>query len=115
MMKNATCLGLWCAAFALAQSFPISNTQVFVDIRPAATLAWQGDSAVVVKVRLSPGTQARVWADESCATPALASQMIPASGTAVIPIAAFDGAGKPLVCLSSSDGRLNVSLAALHN
>jgi hypothetical protein len=91
----------------------VSSAQVLVDVRPEATLAWQGDSAVLVKARLAPGTQARVWADESCGAPIAASQVVSTSGTVVIQIAAIDGTGKPLVCLSSSDGRISASLAAL--
>jgi hypothetical protein len=115
MLKKAACFGLLFAGLGSAQSSSMSSAQLAVDIRPEATLTWQGDSAVLVKARLAPGTQARVWADQSCGAPTTASQVISASSTVVIQLADIDGAGKPMVCLSSSDGRLSVNLAALRN
>jgi hypothetical protein len=76
---------------------------------------WQSDSTVLVKARLAPGTLVSVWADQSCGAPTAISQVISASGTVVIQLADIDGAGKSMVCLSSSDGRLSVNLAALRN
>jgi len=115
MLKRITLIALLSAVGGFAQSSSVSSAQLAVDVRPEATLTWQGDSTVLVKARLAPGTQARIWADESCGAPTATSQVISASGTFVIPIADIDGTGKPVVCLSSSDGRLSVNLAALRN
>jgi hypothetical protein len=115
MLKRLTVVVLLCAIGGFAQSSSVSSAQLAVDVRPEATLAWQGNSTVLVKARLSSGTQARIWADLSCGAPTTTSQVIPASGTIVIQLADIDGAGKPMVCLSSSDGRLSVSLANLRN
>jgi hypothetical protein len=115
MLKRIIVVTLLCAVGGFAQSSSVSSAQLTVDVRPEAVLSWQGDNTLLVKARLAPGTQARVWADESCGTPTAASQVIQASGVIVIQLADIDGAGKPMVCLSSSDGRLSVNLAALHN
>jgi len=115
MLKRITVVALLCAVGAFAQSSSVSSAQLAVDIRPEATLAWQGDSTVLVKARLAPGTQARVWADQSCGAPIATSQLVSASGTVIIQLADIDGAGKQMICLSSSDGRLSVNLAALRN
>ena len=115
MLKRLTVVALLCAVGGFAQSSSVSSAQLAVDVRPEATLTWQGDSTVLVKARLAPGTQARVWADESCGAPIAMSQVISASGTVVIQLADIDATGKPIVCLSSSDGRLSVNLAALRN
>ena len=115
MLKRIPVVALLCAVGGFAQSSTVSSAQLAVDVRPEATLTWQGNSTVLVKARLAPGTQARVWADQSCGAPTAMSQVIPASGTIVIQLADIDGAGKPMVCLSSSDGRLSVNLAALGN
>jgi hypothetical protein len=115
MLKKATYFGLLFAGLGSAQSSSVSSAQLAVDVRPEATLTWQGDSTILVKARLAQGTQARVWADQSCGAPTAMSQLIPASGTIVIQLADIDGAGKPMVCLSSSDGRLSVNLATLRN
>src|SRR5713226_9153649 len=101
MLKEAACFGLLLAGLGSAQSSSVSSAQLAVDVRPEATLTWQGDSTVLVKARLAPGTQVRVWADESCGAPIATSQVIPASGTVVIPIADLGGTGKPVICLSS--------------
>jgi hypothetical protein len=115
MLKRAIITGWLFVAAAWAQHSPVMSAQVAVDIRPEGTLAWQGDGAVLVRARLAAGTQARVWADDTCGAPAADSQMISASGTVTIELANISGVGKPMVCLASSDGRISVSLAALHN
>jgi hypothetical protein len=115
MLKKAACIGLLLAGLGSAQSSSVSSAQLAVDVRPEAALSWQGDGTLLVKARLAPGTQARVWADESCGAPTATSQVISASSTIVIHLADIDGAGKPMVCLSSSDGRLSLNLAALRN
>jgi hypothetical protein len=116
MLKNAIVLGFLFALSGLAQLSSASSAQMVVDVRPEAALAWQGNSMVLIKVRLAPGTQARVWAAESCGVPAGdGAQMISASGTVAIELSTIGGEGMPLVCLSSSDGRLSASLAALRN
>jgi hypothetical protein len=84
-----------------------------VDVRPEAALAWQSDSTIIVKIRLAPGMKATVWADQSCGSPSAIFQTISASGAIAIDLASIDGAGKALVCLSSSDGRISTSLATL--
>lgn len=112
-MHRAICAGLFLAVSIQAQS-PVTNTQLFVAVRPEAALAWQGNATVVAKARLAPGAQARVWADQSCAAPGPASYLISASGSYAISITDIDGVDKPMVCMSSTDGTLNASLAALH-
>jgi hypothetical protein len=115
MLKRITLVALLCTVGGFAQSSSVSSAQLAVDVRPEAALAWQGDSTVLVKARLAPGTQARIWADESCGAPTATSQVISTSSTVMIPIADLDGTGKPVICLSTSDGRISVSLAALRN
>ena len=115
MVKIAVSFGLLFATFGFAQSLTTSSAQLFVDIRPEVVLAWQGDDAVLVKARLAPGSQARVWADEVCGAPTATAQVVSASGTVTIQLAAIEGLGKSLVCLSTSDGRLSASLPAVRN
>ena len=115
MLKRITLVALLCTVGGFAQSSSVSSAQLAVDVRPEAALAWQGDSTVLVKARLAPGTQARIWAGESCGAPTAMSQVISGSGIVVIQLADIDGMGKPVVCLSSSDGRLSVNIAALRN
>jgi hypothetical protein len=115
MLKRANVVGMLLVVAGWAQHFPVTTAQLAVDVRPEAALTWQGDSVVLVKTRLTPGTQARVWADDTCGAPTADSQMIPGSGTVAIELASIGGAGKTLVCISSSDGRINANLVALHN
>jgi len=115
MLKRAIVTGLLFMVAGWAQHSSVTTTQLAVDVRPEAALAWQSDTVVLVKARLAPGTQARVWADETCGAPTTDSQMISVSGTVAIDLANIGGAGKALVCLASSDGRINASLPALHN
>ena len=115
MLKRSIVIGLLFVVAGWAQHSPVTTTQLAVDVRPEAALAWQGDSIVLVKARLATGTQARVWADDTCGAPTADSQTISASGTVVIELANIGGTGKPLVCLSSSDGKVNANLAVPHN
>ena len=115
MLKRTIIMGLLFVAAGWAQASSVSSAQMFVDVRAAAALAWQGDSVVLVKVRLAPGTQARVWADDTCGAATASARVVSSSGTVAIGLATIDGAGKPMVCLSSSDGRISASLTALHN
>lgn len=112
MRKKAICIAFLFAVCGLAQSSSVGNTQVMVQVRAEVSLTWQGDTAVLVKARLAPGTEARVWADQSCAIPTAGAQVVSSSGTVVIQLADMGAAGSPMVCLSSSDGRLSASLAA---
>ena len=115
MWKRAVVIGLLFVVAAWAQSFSANSAQIVVDVRPEAALGWQRNSTVLVKVRLAPGAQARVWAGESCGAVGDDAQVISASGTIPIELGSINGEGKLLVCLTSTDGRLNVSLAASRN
>jgi hypothetical protein len=115
MTKRAIITGLLVVVAGWAQHSPMTTAQLAVNVSAEATLAWQGTNVVLVKARLAPGTQARVWAADSCGAPAAGSQMITTSGTVAIDLANINGADQPLVCLASSDGRISISLAALHN
>lgn len=113
MLKRAICIGFLFAVCGLSQSSSLSSAQVTVNVRPEAALSWLGDAAVTLKARLAPGTQATVWADDSCSVPAAGAQVISGSGTYTIPAADLGAAGKSMVCLSSSDGRLSMNLPAV--
>jgi len=115
MLKRAIVIGLLIVAAGWAQHSSLATTQVAVNVGPEGTLVWQGDSAVLVRARLASGTQARVWADDTCGAPTAGSQTISASGVVMIELANINGTGKPLVCLASSDGKISVSLQAPRN
>jgi hypothetical protein len=115
MLKRAIVIGLLFVVAGWAQHSSVTTTQLSVDVRPEAALAWQGDSVVLVKARLAPGTQARVWTDDTCGAPAAGAQLVSTSGTVAIDLADIGGAVKALVCLASSDGRINASLPGHHN
>ena len=97
--------------YSFAQSSSHANVRLVVEIHQEASLEWQGDSEVLVKVRLAPRTQARLWAADSCVTHGQSGYSISSSGTYTIPLSVIDGVGKPMVCLSSSDRRLTAHLA----
>ena len=102
-------VGLMFSLCSRAQS--PTNTQLTVQVRSEATLAWQSGSVVWVKVRLVPGTQARLWVDNSCATPPADVHVITASGTYTVPVISVESE-KMNVCLISSDGNLRKVLSA---
>ena len=106
---------LVCLSCALAASSSAANTQLVIQIRPEAVLAWQADNTLLVKARLAPGTQARVWADDVCGGAPAGARVIPASGTYSIPLAMIGESGEANVCLSSTDASLNTYLPAPRN
>src|ERR1700730_17827244 len=103
MLKRSIVAGLLFVAGGWAQHSSLMTAQVAVNVGPEGTLVWQGNSVVLVKARLASGTQARVWADDTCGAPPAGSQMISASGWVTIELASINGLGKPLVCMASSD------------
>jgi hypothetical protein len=108
---RASCVGFVFCISSLAESS--ANMQLVVQIRSEAVLAWQGDGAVLAKIRLGPGIQAGVWADDSCGTPSVNGHVIAASGTYTIPLGELDGSGKANVCISSSDASIRSFLPVL--
>jgi hypothetical protein len=111
-VKRAICAECVFCICALARS-STANTQLFVQVRAEATIVWQGESVVLVKIRLGPGIHATVWADDSCGTPPVNGQVIDASGIYTITLVGIKGTGKANVCLSSTDGSLRTFLPAL--
>jgi hypothetical protein len=91
------------------------NLQLLVQVRSEAVLTWQGDGVVLVKARLEPSTQMRLWMDDSCSTPPANGHVIASSGIHTIPFGEMDGLGKVNVCLSSSDGSVRSFLPVLSN
>jgi hypothetical protein len=87
--------------------------ELVVQVRSEAAIAWQGEDAVLVKVRLAPGTQVKVWAEDSCGSPAK-GQVIAASGTYTIPLIGINGTWKTDVCLVFSDGSIRTFLPVRH-
>ena len=109
----AGCIGFVLCICGLAQSSSGANSQLLVQVRSEATIARQGENSVSVKVRLAPGTQVKVWAEDSCSSPAVNGQVIAASGTYAIVLEGIIGTGKANVCLESSDGSIRTFLLAL--
>ena len=87
----------------------ISTGQLSVTVRPELTATLDGGGSVQVRIRLAPGTQARVWTAESCAAPIPDAYVIARSGTYHIATSTLAGNGTT-VCLASSDGRLAFSI-----
>ncbi len=88
-----------------------AHSQLMVQVRPEAALETLGSDAVRLKIRLVPGTQARVWAAESCGAPAPNTYTVAQSGVHVIPISTMANGSSSNVCLASSDGSLQTQLA----
>ncbi len=105
------CAGFVFCICGLAQTS--TNLQLIVQVRSEAAITWQGENAVLVKVRLASGTQVKVWAEDSCGSPSPNGHVIATSGTHTILLGEMDGLGKANVCLSSSDGSLHTILPVL--
>ena len=86
----------------------ISTGQLYVAVRPELSATVDGSGSVQVRIRLAPGTQARVWTAASCAAPSPDAHVIARSGTYRIALDTLPGSGTT-VCIASSDGRLSSS------
>ena len=95
----------------------VVQSSMVLQVRPEELLQNQNGS-VKLKIRLAPGTTARLWAADSCASPAQTSQVITLSGVYSIPLSSFAPASANpspsamRVCLESSDGALKDSVPA---
>src|SRR5579862_9326451 len=99
-----TCLiGLMLCICSLAQSSSGSNSQLLVQVRPELAVAWQRGT-IVVKARLTPGVQAKVWEAASCDVEPSGAFVISASGTYTIPASLPDRSANQGVCISSPEG-----------
>src|ERR1700676_3136928 len=110
-LLRASCAVFVLCVWGFAQSQVTASAQLSVVVNLEVSLAWHGDSAVIVKIRLKPGMYVAVWADESCGAPSANSQVIPISGTYTIPLGRIGGLGKANICLSSSEGGIRLSLS----
>jgi len=94
-----------------------ASGSLVLQIRPEELLQNQ-EGGVKLKIRLAPGTTARLWAADSCTSPAQTSQVFSLSGVYSIPLSSFALAisnpspSAVRVCLASSDGALEDSVPA---
>ncbi len=68
---------------------------------------------LVLKMRLSPGVEARLWGDKACDIPTDEAIIIQNSGTYVIGLKDILLGNETYLCLLSSDGNLRNSLAVV--
>jgi hypothetical protein len=106
----AACVGFVSCICGLAQSSPTGSAQLILAVYSEAALSWQGNDAVLVKVRLAPGMRVTVWSDDACGAPPASGQLIPASGAFPIQLGSIGGPEKGNVCLSSNDASVRAFL-----
>lgn len=108
-------VSLTCALQLHAQSRIAAATLVLQVVQEDLLQLQSGN--VALKIRLDGGKTARLWVANSCTSPSPESYLIAKSGTYSIPFDALRPAsseppsGAAYVCLLSSDGVLNDSLA----
>jgi hypothetical protein len=110
---RASAIGFALCFSSFAQSSPPANARLIIQVRPEAALAWQGDAAVLVKVRLVPGALLTIWQEDSCSAPLAGGHVISASGIYTIQLGSIGGFRKANVCVSSNDGVLRAFLPGL--
>ncbi len=94
---------VWCSC-GLAES--PANMQLIVQVRSEAALVPHGAS-VLVKVRLAPATQVKIWRQDSCDSLPTTGHVMADSGVYEIPLGDL-GDGTTL-CLASTDNGLRIS------
>jgi hypothetical protein len=78
-------------------------------IQPQIQLEEQGED-VVLKIRLAPGSNAKLWADASCGLPTESAATYSASGTYSVPVQNLAPQNQAYACSLSSDGVLKASI-----
>lgn len=87
----------------------VAASHVMVIVQEQQAFVQQG-SNMLLKVRLSPGVSASVWADASCGAPNGNATIITESGSYLLPIVDIQGPGNSYVCMVSSDERLSAAV-----
>jgi len=78
-------------------------------IQPQMQLEKKGAN-LVLKIRLAPGADAKLWGDNSCGLPKDNYTTFTASGTYQVSVQNLTALGQAYVCAASSDGRLKASI-----
>jgi len=98
-----------CVIDTSAQRQMTQSGMMTVIIRPQIELQQQGTD-VTLKVRLGPGTNVKLWADNPCGLARADSQTFTASGTYSVSLQNLAPTEQAYVCAASSDGFLKASL-----
>jgi hypothetical protein len=85
---------------------------LLVQVRPEAALSYIGNDIVLLRIRLAPGARASIWKAESCEKPVLKTSTVSQSGIRVFPLSTIPGPPDGLICLTTSDGSIAVTLQA---
>jgi hypothetical protein len=80
-----------------------------LSIKPQIQLQVQG-ADVILRIRLSQGTNAKVWGDNSCGLPKENGATFTTSGTYSLSVQNLQGQGQSFACAASSDGLLMASI-----
>ena|SRR5258708_4562792 len=94
----------------LAGSISQVSHQLYVQVRPEVALSRQGETALLLKIRLAPGARATLWNATTCNAPDPAAYAVVRSGIYSIPLSVLPGPADGGTCLASSDGAFAVFL-----
>ncbi len=100
------------AALKAQGSRNVKTSLLMVRVGEESQLQVSGNR-LVLKMRLSPGVEARLWGDKACDIPTDEAIIIQNSGTYVIGLKDILLGNETYLCLLSSDGNLRNSLAVV--
>jgi hypothetical protein len=92
-----------------AASSQVSH-QLYVQVRPEVALSYQGQTTLLLKIRLAPGARATLWNAQTCNAPDPEAYAVVRSGIYSIPLSVIPGHADAGTCLASSDGAFAVFL-----
>jgi len=84
--------------------------QLYVQVCPEVALSRQGESTLILKIRLAPGARATLWNAKACNAPYPETYVVGRSGIYSIPLSVIPGPPNAGTCLATSDGAFAVFL-----
>jgi len=105
-------ISLWCVSGIVSGASRSATQTLLVQIRPEAALSYLDNEALLLRIRLAPGARASIWKAQNCEKPAAGAPVVDQSGTQVVALSVIPGPPDALICLTTSDGSIAVTLRA---
>jgi len=103
---------LWSVPGIVSGASPSATETLLVQVNPEVALSYLGNDALLLRIRLAPGARASIWKAQSCEKPVAGSPVVDQSGTQVVTLSVIPGPPDALICLTTSDGSIAVTLQA---
>ncbi len=105
-------ISLWSVPVIVSGASRSATETLLVQVRPEVALSYLGNDALLLKIRLPAGARASLWRAQNCEKPVAGAPVVDQSGTQVIALSVIPGPTDALICLTTSDGSIALTLQA---